>query len=84
MIRIPAEVTRRFSLPVSPEAAFGLMRDVPAWGAFFPNVAHITPLAESVWRWEMKPLGPPGLEAQNGLRLPLRLRRRDAHGHVDA
>ena len=64
MIRVPAEVQRTFALPVSPEAAFALMRDVPAWGALFPNVARITALEEDVWQWDMKPLGPPGFEAR--------------------
>ena len=64
MIEVPASVRRTFRLPVPPEAAFALMRDVPTWGALFPHVARIEPLAPDVWRWEMEPLGPPGVQAR--------------------
>lgn len=64
MIEVPARVRRTFALPGTAASAFALLSDVPAWGALFPHVAGIEPLAPGVWRWEMEPLGPPGAQAQ--------------------
>lgn len=61
MVEVPVRVERAFRLPVTPEAAWNLLADVPRWGRMFPHVEAVEPLSEAgVWRTAMEPLGPPG------------------------
>ncbi|MEO0558910.1 MAG: hypothetical protein AAF170_12075 [Bacteroidota bacterium] len=67
MIRVPVALDRTFSLPADIADTFGLLSDIPAWGALYPRVAAIEPLPEHgayAWRWRMEPMGPPGFEAR--------------------
>ena len=64
MIRTTARVRRDFRLAAPVEAAWTLLSDVPRWGALFPHVETVEPLADGgrqpAFVWRMAPLGPPG------------------------
>lgn len=63
MVEVPVRIERTFRFPVAPEAAWGLLADVPRWGRMFPHVEAVEPLSgagEGVYRTTMEPLGPPG------------------------
>lgn len=62
-IEVSLSVERAVSLRLAPDAAFALLADVPAWGAFFPHVERVEAFGAAgpgAYRWEMAPLGPPG------------------------
>lgn len=65
-VEVPVRTTRTAHLRLAPDAAFAFLADVPAWGALFPNVAHIAPLegVPDAFVWTMVPIGPPGVAVQ--------------------
>ena len=59
---------RRAPSAPEPAAAFAFLSDVRAWGALFPNVERVEPLAgpggapvPDAFVWTMAPMGPPGV-----------------------
>ena len=62
-VEVSLSVERAVAMRLAPDAAFALLSDVPAWGAFFPHAERVEafpPAGPHAYRWEMAPLGPPG------------------------
>ena len=65
-MEIPVSARRTAALRLAPGAAFAFLSDVRAWGALFPNVERVEPLAGAAhgpdaFVWTMAPMGPPGV-----------------------
>jgi len=51
---VTIDVSRQFETLASPEAAFGLLADVPRSASHFPDVEKLEPLGGNAFRWIME------------------------------
>lgn len=58
-ITLAASLGRTFHLAADAATAFAVLSDIPIWAAWFPRTERAEPLSDGVYRWMLRPFGPP-------------------------
>lgn len=56
-VTVPLRLSRDFDVGAMPQEAHALLADVPRSASHFPDVLHLVPEGDGVYRWEMKRVG---------------------------